>query len=72
MGQQPVTAGITLTQHSPWVWQVSRDGKRLGTVSGDSVSGFTARNIDYESIGRGYVSAEAAKQAWVPMTARHR
>ena len=72
MGHPPVTTGITLTQHSPWVWQVSRDGKRLGTVSGDSVSGFTARNIDYESIGRGYVSAEAAKQAWVPMTARHR
>ena len=72
MGQQPVTTGITLTQHSPWVWQVSRDGKRLGTVSGDSVAGFIARDIHHDSIGRGYVSVEAAIQAWVPVTVRHR
>jgi len=72
MVQPPRNTGITLTQHSPWVWQVSRDGKRLGTVSGDSVAGFTARDIHYDSIGRGYVSAEAATQAWVPVTVRHR
>ena len=72
MVQPPRNTGITLTQHSPWVWQVSRGGKRLGTVSGDSVAGFTARDIHYHSIGRGYVSAEAAIQAWVPVTVRHR
>ena len=72
MVQPPLNTGITLTQHSPWVWQVSRDGRRLGTVSGDSVAGFTARDIHYNSIGRGYVSAEAAMQAWVPVTVRHR
>jgi hypothetical protein len=72
MMQPPLNTGITLTQHSPWVWHVSRDGKRLGTVSGDRVSGFTARDMHYDSIGQGYVSAEAAMQAWVPVTVRHR
>ena len=62
--QPTLKTGITLTPHSPWVWHVSRAGKRLGTVSGDSVDGFTARDINSRSIGRGYVSAEAAKQAW--------
>ena len=62
--QPPLKTGITLTPHSPWVWHVSRAGKRLGTVNGDSVDGFTARDNDHRSIGRGYVSAEAAMQAW--------
>ena len=66
MMQPPLSTGITLTQHSPWVWHARRDGKRVGTVSGDSVAGFTARDIHYNSIGQGYVSAEAAKQAWAP------
>ena len=72
MMQPPLNKGITLAQHSPWVWHVSRDGKRVGTVSGDSVVGFTAKDIHYNSIGRCYASAEAAVQAWVPVTGRHR
>jgi hypothetical protein len=72
MTQPPYDSCIKLTQHSPWVWHVSRDGKRVGTVSGDRVVGFTAKDIHYNSIGRGYASAEAAVQAWVPVTGRHR
>lgn len=60
----PLKTSITLTPHSPWVWHVSRAGKRLGTVNGDSVDGFTARDNNHRSIGRGYISAEAAMQAW--------
>ena len=64
---QPVlNVGITFTRLSQWVWRVSRDGQWVGTVSGDSVIGFTARDVDYEFIGRGYRSAEAAMQAWAP------
>jgi hypothetical protein len=66
MMQPLLNAGITFTQPSEWVWRVSLDGKRVGTVYGDSVVGFTARDIDFHSIGRGYVSAEAAMQACVP------
>ena len=62
--QPTLKMGITLTPHSPWVWHVSHDDKRLGTVSGDSVDGFTARDVNHRSIGHGYVSAEAAMQAW--------
>jgi hypothetical protein len=36
----------------------------LPDPSGDGVDGFTARDIDHRSIGHGYVSAEAAMQAW--------
>ena len=68
MTQPGLNAGITLTQLSKWVWRVSRDGRYVGTINGDSVIGFTARDIDYVSIGRGYVSAEAAMQAWAPAT----
>ena len=71
MMQSPLNTGITLTQYSPWVWHASRDGKRLGTVSGDSVVGFIARDMEHHSIGR-YVSAEAARQAWVPVMDTHR
>ena len=66
MMQPRLNAGISLTPLSQWVWRVSRDGTWIGTVNGDSVIGFTARNVDYESIGRGYVSAEAAMAAWDP------
>ena len=62
--QPPETTDVTMTPHSPWVWHVSRAGKRLGTVSGDAVVGFTARDINHHSIGHGYLSAEAAMQAW--------
>ena len=71
MMQPPMSTGITLIQHSPWVWHARRDGKRVGTVSGDSVAGFTARDIHYNSIGRGYVSVEAAKQAWLNVRDAH-
>ena len=72
MIQPPLNVGITFTRPSQWVWHVSLDGKHAGTVSGDRVVGFTARDIHYNSIGRGYVSAEAAMQAWVPVTDSHR
>ena len=72
MMQPPFKSGITFTQYSPWVWQVWLDRKRVGTVGGDRVAGFTARDMHYDSIGRGYVSAEAAMQAWVAVTVRHR
>ena len=39
-------------------------GEHVGTISGDGVDGFTARDIDHRSIGHGYLSAEAAMQAW--------
>jgi hypothetical protein len=67
MIQPPLKAGITFTQPSPWVWRVSLDGERVGTVYGDGEVGFTARDISFHSIGRGYVSAEAAMQACVPV-----
>jgi hypothetical protein len=72
MMQPPLNKGITLAQHSPWVWHVSLNGKHAGTVSGDRVVGFTARDIHHHSIGRGYVSAEAAMQAWVSVMDSHR
>lgn len=72
MMQLPSNSGITLTQHSPWVWHVIRKGKRVGTVSGDTVAGFTARDIHHDSIGGGYVSAEAAMSAWISVTDKHR
>jgi hypothetical protein len=66
MTQPPLDPGITFTQPSRWVWHVSFHGKRVGTVNGDGMLGFTARDVDHHSIGRGYVSAEAAMRAWVP------
>ena len=62
--QPPDRTDITLTEHSPWVWHVYLQGEHVGTVSGDGVDGFTARDIDHRSIGHGYLSAEAAMQAW--------
>lgn len=62
--QPPPKTDITLTPHSTWVWHVSRAGERLGTVSGDRLGGFTARDLNNRSIGHDYVSAEAAIQAW--------
>jgi hypothetical protein len=71
MSQPVPNEGLTFTQLSQWVWRVSLDGKWVGTVNGDSVIGFTARDVDYQSIGRGYLSAEEAMQAWAPATDRH-
>jgi hypothetical protein len=67
----PLNTGITFTQLSQWVWHVSLDGKRVGTVKGHSSRGFIARDIDHHSIGHGYVSAEAAIQACVPEMDSH-
>lgn len=66
-----ISAGITFTQPSRWVWHVSLDGKHVGTVNGDSSCGFTARDLDHRSIGHGYISAEAAIQACVPVMDSH-
>lgn len=65
---QPHHPRISFTQPSQWVWNISLDGTRVGTVSGDRVGGFTARDADFHCIGRGYDSAEAAMQAWFPVT----
>jgi len=62
--QPPDRTDITLTPYSPWVWHVYLHGECVGTVSGDGIDGFTARDIDHRSIGHGYASAEAAMQAW--------
>ena len=62
--QPPHKTDITLRPHSPWVSHVYLHGKRVGTVSGDGIDGFTARDINHRSIGHGYVCAEAATQAW--------
>lgn len=67
MDDPPINSGITFTQPSPWVWHTSLDGKRVGTINGDSLTGFIARDMDHRSIGR-YFSIEAALQAWVPVT----
>jgi hypothetical protein len=71
MMQPLLNAGITFTHISPWIWHVYLDGKRVGTVNGDSMLGFTARDTGYHSIGRGYVSAEAAMQACLSVMASH-
>ena len=63
MMKPPLDVDITFTKPSQWVWQVSLDGKQIGMVNGDDSCGFIARDIDYRSIGHGYVSAEAAIQA---------
>jgi hypothetical protein len=67
MMQPPLNSGITTTQPSQWVWHVWFDHKRVGTVSGDSSCGFIAVGNDSKSIGHGYVSADAAMQACVPV-----
>jgi len=67
MMQPTPNAGITFTQPSQWSGTSSVDGKRVGTVNGDSVGGFIARDLDHLSIGRRYLSAEAAMQVWAPV-----
>ena len=71
MVQPQLNVHTTSTQLSQWIWRVSLDGKWVGTVNGDSVIGFTARDVDYQCIGRGYASAEAALQAWAPALDSH-
>ena len=69
--QPPLNAGITFTQPSQWVWHVSLEGNHVGTVNGHSSCGFTASDIESRPIGHGYISAEAAIQACVPVTDSH-
>ena len=67
MMQPPPNVGVTVTHPSRSIWRVSLDGKRVGTVYGESVFGFTARDNEFHSIGRGYVDAATAIQACVPV-----
>ena len=68
MMQPPPKRGLHLHPPLPGtIWRVSLDGKRVGTVYGESVVGFTARDIEFHSIGRGYVNAETAIAACVPV-----
>jgi hypothetical protein len=71
MMQLPLNGGITFTKPSQWVWQVSLNGKRVGTVNGDESCGFTARDVEHHSIGHGYFSAEAAIQAFILVKDNH-
>ena len=66
MKRPPLSAGISFTQPYEGLWLISLFGRHVGTVEGNSVVGFTARDIDYHFIGRDTVSAKAAMQAWVP------
>jgi hypothetical protein len=66
MKHQALSAGITFTKPNQGVWLISLYGRRVGTVEGNSVIGFTARDIDYHFIGRDKASAKSAMQAWVP------
>ena|ERR1035437_723315 len=61
-----LSAGITFTRPYQGLWLISLYGKRVGTVEGNSVVGFTARDIDYHFIGKDNVSAKAAMHAWAP------
>lgn len=63
--------GITFTNLSPWIWHVYLDGKRVGTVSRDGVSGFIARDLNHHSIGGGR-SAEEAMNVWARVPDRQR
>ena len=68
--QPPLSARLTSTRPSQWVWRVSLDGRRVGTVHGGHEGvGFTARDNHFHILGRGYPSAEAAMLACVPVTA---
>ena len=69
MMQPSLKAGTTFAQPFRWVWHVSLNGKRVGTVNGQDLVDFIDRHIDHESIGN-YVSVEAARQAWIPDTDR--
>jgi len=71
MVQPLVNPRISFTQPYEGIWHVSLDGKHVGTVNGDSVAGFTARDTEYHTVGRGYASTEAAMQVWVPAPISH-
>jgi hypothetical protein len=65
MKHRPLSPGITFTQPYEGLWLIDMYGSRVGTVEGNSVDGFTVRDLDYHFIGRNNVSAKAAMQAWV-------
>jgi hypothetical protein len=66
MKLRPPSARITFTQPYQGFWLISFDGRRVGTVEGDGVVGFTARDIDYRFIGRDNFSAKAAMTTLTP------
>ena len=66
MKHQPLSAGITFTNPHQGLWLISLYGRRVGTVEGNSVIGFTARDVDYHFIGRDNVSAKVAMHSWAP------
>lgn len=68
MIQQSLNDGLSFTQPYLGIWYVYLAGRRVGTVNGDGSVGFTARDMEYRAIGRDFVSAEAAMQAWVAVT----
>jgi len=67
---QSLNSRITFTQPSPWVWHVWLDDRRVGTVNGDGLAGFTARDNDRHCIGQHFASAEAAMQVWLSLASR--
>ena len=71
MASPPLPARITFARPSPWVWQVSLDGEQVGTVNGDPSCGFTARDLEQQPIGHGFISADAAMQACVAVLDSH-
>jgi hypothetical protein len=71
MLQPTLSPRVTFTRPAPWVWHVWLDDKRVGTVNGDSSCGFTAKGNDHIPIGHGYLTAEAAMQAWILLAGSH-
>lgn len=69
MIQTPLSPRITYIQPSEWAWHVWLDGLRVGTVTGDEVAGFIARDNNHRSIGDRYHTAEAAMQDLAPVSA---
>lgn len=63
----PLSSRITYIQPSDWAWHVWLDGLRVGTVTGDEVAGFIARDNNHRSIGDRYHTAEAAMQILAPV-----
>ena len=60
----------TIVQPYKGLWRLSHDGKNVGTVNGDAVIGFTARDGDGHIVGLNYyATSEAAIAALVALKA---